>query len=262
MTQSAGMTTSERESYTRGRTLFERGETEAALEELGKLLETRGGFADVHYMMGVLFDRQGDVEQAAERLREAVHLNPSYAEALLALASVCERRGDFERSREYAEQAGAVSRGTPGELDRTTRGKLANLQAAVGDAYAEVGEQREAIDAYRKALERCPEFHDIRYRLGVSLRNAGLPDQAIREFKRVLRGNAKLYDAHVQLGLTYYAVGRPRDARERWEAVLKRDPARRDARMYLRLIAEPKPASAKSAPASSPAPPGFGGDPL
>lgn len=236
MDQPTRMTSSERESYSRGRERFLRGDVDGAMDALTRLLETRAGFADVHYMMGVLQERQGDDEAAAESLRQAIRLNPSYAEALLALASVYEGRGDFERSRELAERAAMVSRGAPGVLDATTRGKLANLQAAVGDAYAEAGESKEAIDAYRKSLDRCPEFHDIRFRLALVYRDAGLPDRALRELKRVLRGNPDYLEAQVQLGLTYYTLGRTQDAVDQWAQTLKRDPTREDARMYGRLV--------------------------
>lgn len=232
------LTAAEREAYTRGRGSFERGDVNSALEALTSLLVTRPGFADVHYMVGVMRDRRGEYDAAIASLREAVRLNPSYAEALLALASIHEQQGDFERSRELAERATQVARPTSGGLDATTRGKLANLQAAVGDAYAQAGELREAVDAYRKALDRCPEFHDIRYRLGVALREVGLPHKACQEFKRVLRGNPRFADAHLQLGLTYFGLGRSADAIEQWNKVLELDPSRDDARMYLRT-AEP-----------------------
>jgi tetratricopeptide (TPR) repeat protein len=232
------MTPRERETYSRGRVLFERGEVDPALGELTQLLETQSGFADVHYMVGVLLDLRGEVEAAGESLRHAIHLNPTYAEALLALASVYERSGDYDRSREMAERASGFARATSGSLDATTRGKLANLQAAVADAYADVGELREAIEGYRKALERCPDFHDIRYRLGVVLRESGLPDQALREFKRVARGNPAMLHAQIQLGLTYYTLGRSGDALERWNAVLEQDPSREEARMYIRLVSK------------------------
>lgn len=236
LVRSVRLTPAEREAYARGRALFERGDVEPALEALHRLLETRSDFADIHYMVGVLQDRRGDSDAARRSLQRAIQLNPTYAEALLALATVCEREGDFDRSRELAERAAAKVQGAPGTMDSTTRGKLANLQAAVGDAYAEAGELREAVEAYRKALDRCPDFHDIRHRLGVVLRDLGLPDQALREFKRVLRANPGLLDAHVQLGLTYYSLGRSDDALERWQAVIRHDPSREDARMYSRLV--------------------------
>lgn len=232
------MTVAERESYSRGRALFDSGEIDPALEAFAALLKTKDGFADIHYMVGVLFDRKGEPEAAADSFRKAIRLNPSYAEALLALASVHEQRGDFDRSRELAERAASVSQSGAGQIDSTTRGKLANMQAAVGDAYAEVGERREAIEAYRKALDRCPDFHDIRHRLGVTLREAGLPGQASSEFKRVLRANPGLHDSRVQLGLTYYALGRAREAQAEWRSVESESPKRADIAMYLKLVSD------------------------
>ncbi len=187
-------------------------------------------------MIGVMHHRKGDLGAAGNSLRDALRINPSYTEALLALANVYENQGDFERSREIAERARGVARSADDVVDATTRGKLANLQAALGDAYREVGELREAIEAYRKALDRCPNFPDIRNRLGIALRDAGLPDRAIAEFRRILRGHPGFCDALVQLGVTFYSLGRTEEAAHEWEAVLAEHPEREDARMYLRMI--------------------------
>jgi len=239
MAKTARMTASERDAYTRGRSCFESGDDDHAFEALSSVLEARQNFADVHYMLGVLLERKGELEQALSRLRQAVRLNPAYAEALLALATIYERTGNFEASREISERAAKLPRSEPGTLDPTTHGKLANLQAALGRAYADVGEWRDAIDAYRRALDRCPEYHDIRSLLGVALREAGLPDRAVKEFERVLRGNPRMLGSRIQLGLTYYRLGRTPAAITEWKTVLKLDPTREDARMYLRLIGAP-----------------------
>ena len=236
------LTPAEREAYELGRRSYERGDVSDALSQFGRLLRTRSGFADVHYMVGTLLERRDELESAMQSLREALRINPSYTEALLALASLHERQGDFERSREIAERARATARTPAGALDATTRGKLANLQAQLGDAYREAGDLPEAIEAYRKALDRCPKFHDIRHRLGIALREAGLPDRALAEFRRVLRGNPDFLDAAVQLGLTLYTLGRADRAIEQWKSVLERDPERADARMYLGLVRTGPPA--------------------
>jgi tetratricopeptide (TPR) repeat protein len=230
------MTPAERRAYALGRKHFERGNVDEAIGQLTELVKTRKDFADVHYMLGVLLECKSDTAAAARSLREALRINPSYTEAMLALANVYEQEGDFERSREIAERARTLASPSDGTLDATTRGKLANLQAAMGDAYAEAGDLREAIEAYRKALDRCPTFHDIRYRLGVTLREAGLPDRALAELGRVLRANPEFTDAAVQRGVTLYTLGRMDDAIAEWEAVLAKEPAREDAKMYLRLV--------------------------
>jgi tetratricopeptide (TPR) repeat protein len=230
------MTAPERRAYALGRRSYERGEVDVALAQFRELLRTQSGFADVHYMVGTLLEQKDDLGSAARSLNEALRLNPSYTEALLALASVYERQGNFDRSREIAERARSLARPASGALDATTRGKLANLQAALGDAYAEAGEQRDAIECYRKALDRCPGFHDIRHRLGIALREMGLPNQAMAEFRRVLRGNPAFLDAAVQLGVTLYSLGRIGEAVGEWQSALERDPGRDDARMYLRLV--------------------------
>lgn len=230
------MTREERKSYLLGRQRFEAGDDRGALETFACLLESCPGFADVHYMVGLVHERSGDLEAASTSLERALEINPRYAEAVAALVSVYERRGLFERSRELAAALRPAAESAAGELDATTRGKLANLHAALGDAYREAGELREAIEAYRKALDRCPGFHDIRHRLGIALREAGLPNHAIGEFKRVLRTHSDYLESAVQLGLTYYTLGRTPQARAEWESVLRRDPSREDARMYLRMV--------------------------
>ena len=105
------MTGAERERYSLGRSLFERGDVEPALDALNEFLLTRKDFADVHYMVGVLLDLRGEINAAQRSLRRAIALNPAYAEALLALASVTERGGDFDRSR-------ALAPGRPSCADR------------------------------------------------------------------------------------------------------------------------------------------------
>jgi superkiller protein 3 len=233
------LTRAERRDYELGRRSYERGDEAAALDAFGRLLQTRRGFADVHYMVGTLFERRDELAAAADSLREAIRLNPSYVEALLALATIYERQGEYDRSRELADRAREQAAAGRGALDPTTRGKLANLQAELGDAFREAGELGDAIEAYRKALDRCPGFHDIRYRLGIALREAGLPSRALAELERVRHGSPGFLDASVQMGLTLYSMGRSREALARWREVLTADPTRADARMYLRLVSPP-----------------------
>jgi tetratricopeptide (TPR) repeat protein len=234
--RSTAMRPSDRELLHQGRRAFERGDDAAALRCLERLVESGLRFADVHYMLGIVHERLGALEAATASLREAIRINPAYVEALLALASVCERQGDYAQSERHAERAGQLCRASAGGLDPTTRGKLANQQAALADALAQAGLRREAIEQYRQALDRCPTFLDVRYRLGVTLREAGLPFQALQEFERILDAHPGLVASRIQAGLTYYGMGRAGEAVREWQRALDLDPTRREARMYLRLV--------------------------
>jgi tetratricopeptide (TPR) repeat protein len=236
------LTAEERQAYALGRACFEQGDDVQAQRWLAKLVATREGFADVQYMLGLLSERRGDLEDAARCLEQALRINSAYVEARLALVSVCEQLGDYVRAREVASRGS--SRAAAEGIDSTTRGKLANLQAALGDAYREAGHLREAVEAYRKALDLCPDFHDIRHRLGVALREAGLPAQAAQEFRRIQQASPDFLAASVQLGVTYYSLGRAEEALREWQQVLAKDASREDARWYLRLVR-----SAAAAPA-------------
>ncbi|MBK7951251.1 MAG: tetratricopeptide repeat protein [Deltaproteobacteria bacterium] len=226
----------DRQNLEQGRRAFERGDDEGALESLERVVASGLRFADVYYRIGIVHERRGELESAATSLREAIRINPAYVEALLALASVCERGGDYDQARGLAERAGQLARPGAGGLDPTTRGKLANQQAALADALVSAGLHREAIEHYRQALDRCPIYHDIRHRLGVALREAGLPFQAVLEFERILDVRPELVESRIQLGLTCYAMGRSDEARKAWRQVLAVDPTRREAAMYLRLV--------------------------
>lgn len=230
----ARLSPEERDAYRLGVRHFERGDDARAIEQLTRVVATRPRFADVHYLLGLLYERRGDLDEAAQRFEEAVALNPAYAEARLALATVCERRGDFDRSEQLMASGVRTLPGANG-LDGLTQAKLANLQAALGDAFRQAGELADAIAAYRKALDRCPEFHDIRFRLALALRESGLPDQAIRELVRVERANPSLVDVPIQLGLVHWSLGRAEQAAEQWRRALALDAGRTDVQAYLRL---------------------------
>jgi tetratricopeptide (TPR) repeat protein len=224
-----------RAALSRARQLFDAGDDAGSLVQFERVLAASPGYADVHYYVGLVHERSGRLDEARAAFERALEINPGYAECALALGSVCERSGDFARAQQIAQSARAAGVPSLESLDGTTRGKLANLHAALGDAYRESGDVKAAIGEYRKALDRAPGFLDIRCRLGAAYREAGLAAQSVAELRRALRANPAYTDAAVQLGLTYFTLGRTEEATAEWTAALARDPTREDVRMYLRM---------------------------
>src|SRR4030095_8447330 len=148
------MSREDREAYLVVRERFERGDAPAARAPLEELARRYPRYADLHYMIGILREREQDLDGAGSSLEPALELNPSYADAALALIAVYEQRGEHERARALsAHLLPAV--GSEG-LDSTTRGKLANLHAALGDAYRQGGGVREGHQGPRPAPRRGP----------------------------------------------------------------------------------------------------------
>ena len=99
----------EQAAYALARQSFAQGEDDVALQAVRTLLRTRESFADVHYLLGILSERQGDLQTAETSLKEAIRINPLYAEALLALATLYERRGNYDLARQCAHRATTAS---------------------------------------------------------------------------------------------------------------------------------------------------------
>ena len=136
----------------------------------------------------------------------------------------------------------------PSSMDPFARGKLANMHADLGVAYADMGLHLDAVRELRRALELCPTFIDIRTRLGNVYRDMGDGEAAVNEYTQVKATKPEYLPARLALGVTLYSLGRRDDAIAEWEAILEREPADRRARAYLRMVRDlPAP--------TSPAPP-------
>ena len=196
-------------------------------------------FADIYNMLGVVYHDQGRFAEAEEAFEEALKINPNYTEAALNLSVTYNDRGRYDEAREIYMRVLNISSQQPRSLDPYAQGKLANMHAELGGAYASLGLYAEAVRELQLALELCPGFADIRTQLGNVLRDTGLHDQAIKEYQRVKDEKPEYMPARLALGLTLYAAGNRAAARAEIDQVLERDPQNRVARAYLRMLGEP-----------------------
>ena len=162
-----------RENLLRGRDHYAAREYGKAEPFLAEMAESNLEFADVYDMLGVIYHQQGRLNDAESMFRKALALNPNYTEAALNLAVTYNDLGKYQDAKEIYGRAMSVSRSAPKQLDPFARGKIANMHAEVGGAYHEVGQFVDAVREYEKALALCPAFHDIRTKLGATLREMG-----------------------------------------------------------------------------------------
>jgi len=220
----------------RGREYYANREYEKAEPYLLKVAETEKGFADVANMLGVIYHDRGQVALARDYFEKAIALNPRYTEAALNLAVTYNEQGLYDEARRVHEHATSLQNAEGKQIEPFARGKLSNMHADLGQAYAELQMHDKAISEYREALDLSPGFADVRTRLGQLLKDCGRLDDAQAELERVKRDRPGYVPARISLGATYFARNEKPAARAEWNEVLAIDPENRTARMYLRMV--------------------------
>jgi tetratricopeptide (TPR) repeat protein len=220
---------------TLGREHYNAGDYDKAESYLAQVAEQEHGFADICNMLGVIYHAQSKFEQAEQAFERALAINPGYTEAALNLAVT------YDEARTIYDQAMSNSRrpapqsATP-HMEPFARGKLANMHADLGAAYAGMGFYEAAVREYGHALALCPHFVDLRVRLGIVYRDMQRHDDAIRELEHAVRDRPDYNLGRIHLGVTLFSVGKREQAISQWEAVLRRDPQDHRAAVYLRMV--------------------------
>jgi tetratricopeptide (TPR) repeat protein len=219
-----------------GREHYQKREFEKAEPMLRLVLEKNDRLADVHDMLGVICHGRGNFAQAEHHFEKALTINPGYTEAALNLAVTYNDRGKYEAARQvYGRIKGAPSGNLQG-LDPFARGKIANMHAEVGQAYADAGLPREAVGEYEKAVALCPQFADLRTKLGTLLRELNELPRAREQYEAAVRSRPTYVPARIQLGVTLLSLGESDAAADEWRKVIEIEPDNARARMYLRIM--------------------------
>ncbi len=225
-----------KELLARGREHYEKREFDRADYVLREVIEHEGGFADVLDMLGIIAHSRGDLPAAARYFERSVALNPAYTEALLNLAVTYNDLGRYDAAREIHAKVRKLGTMGPVPMDPFARGKIANMHADVGQAYADAGMIAEAIEQYVKAVHLCPSFADLRTRLGNLYRDAGELPRAREQYQAAKAANPNYVHARVLLGVTLFSLGESDAALREWREVLSVDPENRSAQMYARMV--------------------------
>ena len=208
-----------------------------AIHLLEEVVATGRAFADAHHLLGLSYTLVGQPDQALAQLDRALALNPQYVEALVHRAIVLNELGR-EAEADAAFRRAAQVGGEPRQgFGAHVAAKLANQHAHLGDAYLEAGGLGRAIDQYHAALALGPAFHDLRYKLGRMLLEAGRALDAREHFEIIVRARPTYLDAAAMLGLACYLAGDGLAAKAVWEDCRGRRPEDPRVEAYLAMLA-------------------------
>ncbi|HQY63693.1 MAG: tetratricopeptide repeat protein [Myxococcales bacterium] len=218
---------------TLGREHYAKQEFELAEGQLREALAEGDRYADVHDMLGVICHARGNFVAAEHHFERALELNPAYTEAALNLAVTYNDRGKYDMAREvYAKIKVA-----PGvDIEPFARGKIANMHAEVGEAYADAGMLREAVREYETATKLCPGFADLHVRLAVLHRELGDHQGARLAYESAISAREGYVPARIGLGITLLSLGDTDGAAAQWQRALELEPESAQAKLYLRML--------------------------
>ena len=127
----------------RGKALFEKGDTTAAIQQFEAALQQNPSHAEAYYQLGLVYEALGDATQSSNAFSSAAKLAPERAEFALALGRVYWHTGD--RSLALAQFQRLLSGAPKKEI-------LLQLAGLTGDAYHVQRLRTEGSDDYEQTF--------------------------------------------------------------------------------------------------------------
>ena len=230
------MEVSSSQQLERAKQHFELKDYHGAIHLVEELVEEGRAFADAHHLLGLSYYLIGQTERALDAFDLAVELNPRYVEAHVHRGVVLAEIGRDDEAGEAFVAARESGGGERGGVPVHHAAKLANLHAALGDAYALAGATDRAIEQYRAALQLGPEFHDLRYKLGRYLLDAGRSLEAREELGQIVEARPRSPVAKSAFALACYLSGDAATAQSALNEVLREHPDDVRAKAYLHMV--------------------------
>jgi tetratricopeptide (TPR) repeat protein/serine/threonine protein kinase len=182
-----------------GSLLANKGDYKAAVPYFQAAIKLDPHQTQVWRNLGISRAALGDHDAAIAAFKEAIARDPRYAKAYRGLGISLAAKNDHAAAIDAYRKALAI------EADWLTSFRL-------GLALAETGAYRDAVSAYRQAIESRPNYHRLHYVLGNALREAGQVDEAISAFRTAIELKPDFAEAHWNLGVVLSMKGRHGEA--------------------------------------------------
>jgi len=166
-----------------------------AIEQYEQIVRLQPDSMDDHLLLGRLYRLNNDLQKAESEFKIAVKLQPDSEEAITTLAYLYNELGDTSR-------AAQVLSAVPGAE------RSAKLYSALGYTYEQQKQYREAIEAYRHAIELDRDNLDAIRGLAQNLLNDGQADAALEQYKVIADANPEDAQTYVRIGEIYRKQGK------------------------------------------------------
>jgi len=166
-----------------------------AIEQYEQIVKIEPDNVDDHLLLGRLYRLDNELQKAESEFKTAVKLQPDSEEAVTTLAYLYNEEGDTTRAVQVLSAVPDASRS-------------AKLYAALGYTYEQQKQYKEAIDAYRHAIELDRDNLDAIRGLAQNLLNDGQTDAALEQYKVIADANPEDAQTYLKMAEIYRRNGK------------------------------------------------------
>jgi tetratricopeptide (TPR) repeat protein len=164
-------------------------------EEIVKLDTDPSNLVDDHLLLGRLYRLNNDLQKAENEFKTAVKLQPDSEEAVTTLAYLYNEEGDSTRAVQALNSV-------------PDAGRSAKLYSALGYTYEQQKQYKQAIEAYRHAIELDRDNLDAIRGLAQNLMNDGQTDAALDQYKIIADANPEDAQTYLRMAEIYRKQGK------------------------------------------------------
>jgi tetratricopeptide (TPR) repeat protein len=172
-----------------------------AIEQYQQIVAIEPNNVDDHLLLGRLYRLNNDLQKAEGELKTAVKIDPNSEEAVTTLAILYTDEGDTARALQVLSSI-------------PDAGRSAKLYSALGTAYEQRKEYKNAIDAYKKAIQLDRDNLDAIRGLAENLLNDGQTDAALEQYKVIADANPEDAQTYLRMAEIYRRQGKYDEALE------------------------------------------------
>jgi tetratricopeptide (TPR) repeat protein len=166
-----------------------------AIEQYEQIIRLQPDSMDDHLLLGRLYRLNNDLQKAESEFKIAVKLQPDSEEAVTTLAYLYNELGDTARAAQVLSSIPNAARS-------------AKLYSALGYTYEQQKQYKNAIDAYRHAIELDRDNLDAIRGLAQNLLNDGQADAALEQYKVIADANPEDAQTYVRIAEIYRKQGK------------------------------------------------------
>jgi len=166
-----------------------------AIEQYEQIVKIEPDSVDDHLLLGRLYRLNNDLQKAENEFKTAVKLDPTSEEAITTLAYLYNEEGDSARAVQVLSSI-------------PDAGRSAKLYSALGYTFEQQKQYKNAIEAYRHAIELDRDNLDAIRGLAQNLINDGQTDAALEQYKVIADANPEDAQTYLRMAEIYRKNGK------------------------------------------------------